>query len=237
MFLHLILTLASGLLLVPPPPIIFPTGEEVDVPAIADVVIDVDPDDLLDALDAPFPDDALPEAFLNPPRGEETILEEADLTSPFTAEGFPGGVGDVSFAFDTNPDLVDGILTGGQVSYVVTDHDLSRAEIRALHAVMEEELANQADAELPEGVDRYDTSSDLEQFGGVEAVSASIAMEGTGMNLVFSFLFVPVGNTLVVTNVIISMFSDVAVPTVRALTDELAAAAIQHLGDVAESAA
>ena len=236
MFLHLFLTLASGLLLVPPPPIIFPTGEAVDVPAISETVIEVDPDDLLDGLDAPFPDEALPESFVNPPPGEESILEEADLASPFTADGFPGGIGDVSFTFDTNPDLVDGILTGGQVSYVVTDHDLSRGEIRALHAVMEEELANQAEADLPEGVDRYDTRADLEQFGGVESVSATIAMEGTGLNLVISHLFVPVGNTLVVNTVVISMFSDVALPTVAALTEELAAATIQYLGDVAESA-
>ena len=236
MFLHLLLTLASALLLVPPPPIIFPAGEDVDVPAIAEVVTEVDPLELLDALDAPFPDDALPETFLNPPRGEESILEEADLTSPFTADGFPGGIGDVSFAFDTDPDLVDGILTGGQVSYVVTDHDISRAEVRALHAVVEEEFANQAESSLPEGVDRYDANADVERFGGVDSVSATIVMEGMGMNLVFSFLFVPVGNTLVVTTVVISMFSDVDIDTVGALTEELAATAIRHLGDVAESA-
>ena len=172
-----------------------------------------------------------------PAEPELMSIDAIDGIGPVFAGRLKGaGIGDVSFTFDTNPDLVDGILTGGQVSYVVTDHDLSRGEIRALHAVMEEELANQAEADLPEGVDRYDTRADLEQFGGVESVSATIAMEGTGLNLVISHLFVPVGNTLVVNTVVISMFSDVALPTVAALTEELAAATIQYLGDVAESA-
>jgi len=232
MFMHLVVALLGSFLVVLPPPPIIIDGEEttIDIESIAETVLDADPDDLVDALGDEFPDAALPPGFVNPPPGEDSVLDEL-LGGPlfdFSRDPAPGQVGEASFSFDTEDDDVPGLFNGGGISYLVLDHEITRGEMRIIsvgfETALEEEEATSEDTALEVA---------MEDLGGVESVSVSLASEDAGVTTVLHLYMVPVGNVLVVTWVMVADFRDFDTGEVQHHANDLAVAAALHLETVA----
>jgi hypothetical protein len=237
MFTVLLPFLVALSLIVPPPPVQFPTGSTIDVGAIAEVVETIDPLDLIDALDQSIADRDLPDAFQNPPRGETAVIEEFGDGFAFAAEDYPGGIESVTLSFDTNPRVVSSPVSGGVINYVVTDHDISRSEVRIMYAGLEDEFDEGIGEDLPEGFDSATGTVDLIDVGGVESISALMEMEGTGFALTMGIVFVPVAYTLVISMVMVAGFGESGDADVPSLALELVDAALRQLEAVATSVA
>ncbi len=219
------------------------TATDVDVAAIAETVLGVDPAALVTGLETP-PDNAeLPEGFINPPSG---VAENADLAERLTGAigDIDGAIGNVYHAFDTNPEVVPGLLNSGILSYIVTDEEIT-AEVL-------DEFEDDASQGLDPATPAADAPTDgatpaatgptsegtVERFelGGAEAVIIEAGVQLGGINAVVQIVAVPVGNTMVIGTVMVADQGEVDADAVRTFAEDLTLAGVSHLGTVAEGA-
>ena len=219
------------------------TATDVDVAAIAETAIAADPAALVTGLETP-PDDAeLPEGFVNPPSG---VSENADLVEQFTGAigDIDGAIGNVNHAFDTDPEVVPGLLSAGILTYIVTEEEITADALDEFEEGASEGLdpATPAAAATTDGATppaagpTTEGSVERVDLGGVEAVVVNVGVELGGVNAVVQIVAVPVGNTMVIGTVLVADQGEVDADAVLAFAEDLTVAGVSHLGTVAEGA-
>lgn len=225
--LTLVLAVLFGIVL-STAPVAAAQDEEVDVAAISETVLDADPEALVEGLTDPPADEDLPEGFINPPSGTP---ENADLAESFQlpASEFPGSIGSVNFPFDTDPDVIPGLISAGYLNYVVSDEEITDEQIEAFKQGAEEGLTATPDPAI-------ETSVEDITVGEVDAVLISVVTEQNNVSAVVQLIALPVGNTFVIGTALVADQGEVDADEVQAYAEELTLAGVAHLGEVAEDA-
>lgn len=214
------------------------TDTDVDIAAVGEAVLAAEPDAFATRLETP-PDDALlPEGFLNPPSGE---AENAEIIEQFAGAigEIEGSVATINHGFDTDPDVVTGLISAGILTYIVTEDEITADDLDNYEAGASEGLAAgtpEAGSEatpmglVPQGsVERID-------IGGAEAVVLTVGIEQGGITILVQVVAVPVGNTMAIGTVLIADQDAVDQEEVRGFAEALTLAGVEHIGTVAEGA-
>jgi hypothetical protein len=214
------------------------TATDVDIAAVGESVLASDPDALATGLETP-PDDAiLPEGFTNPESG---VPENAEIIEQFTGAigDIEGTVATVNHGFNTDPEVVPGLISAGILTYIVTDEEITPEDLDDFEEGASEGLGSatpEAGAEAtpsamtPQGaVERID-------IGGTEAVVISVGVEQGGISVVVQIVAVPVGNTMAIGTVLIADQSAVDQDAVLGFAEALTLSGVEHIGTVAEGA-
>jgi len=215
------------------------TATDVDVAAIGESVLQVDPNSLLIGLETP-PDDAnLPEGFINPPSG---IPQNADLVEEF-AGGFgdvEGAIGSIIQGFDTDPAIVPGLISSGILTYFVTEETIGPEALDRFEEGVSQGLdsaeATPVGGTPAAGGPASEVNVQRIDIGGTEAVVLTVGVELGAVAAVVQVVAVPVGNTLVVGTVVVVDQGEVDQEQVLSLAEALTLAGVEHIGTVAESA-
>lgn len=234
--LFLILAFLVGAVMAAP---IAASAQDVDVAAASESVLAADPEALATALEAPPDDSLLPDGFVNPPSGE---AENADIIEQFTGAigNIDGSVATINHGFDTDPEVVPGLISAGILTYIVTEEEITAEDLDEFEDGASEGLdsgtpeATGEDATpvafAPEGgVERID-------FGGAEAVVITVSVEQAGVSVAVQIVAVPVGTTMAIGTVLVADQGGVDQEQVRGFAEAIATAGVEHLGTVAEGA-
>lgn len=216
------------------------TETDIDIAAIGEVVLDSDPQILTEGLESP-PDDAeLPEGFVNPPGGSP---QHADLIAEFTGEigQIDDAIGNVSHAFDTDPDVVSGEISTGIITYLVTEEEITAEDLDLFEEGASEGFDTATPSPTDESEDATPSSAPVGtveriELGGAEAVVITVVTEEGGNSAVVQIVAVPVGNTLVIGTTLVADQGTVDAEDVLSLAEELTLAGVAYLETVAENA-
>ncbi len=203
------------------------TTEEIDILAIAGIVLDADPEVLLDGLEEPPADRELPEGFLNPPSGVPANAEVVDAFA-IPVDELDGALGSFSHAFDTDGAVIEGLLSAGVINYIVVEAEITERELDEFEDGASGGL-DTGDAGLTGTVDRVDVS-------GQDAVLITVELEDAGIFGAVQVIALPVGNTLVIGTVVVADVGEVDADGVYDLAEALTLAGVTHLEAVAEAA-
>lgn len=226
--LLLLLTLLAGLALSSAPLAAAQEGEEdVDVTAIAETVLAADPEALVEALVDPPADADLPEGFLNPPDGTPA---NADLAENFQIpeSEFPDAVGSINFPFDTDAEVIPGLVSAGYLNYVVLEEEITDEQLDEFRQGVEEGLGT-PDAAIQSSVE------DL-TVGGVDGLLISVVTTQESVSAVVQLVVLPVGNTFVIGTALVADQGEVDQDEVQTFAEDLTLTGAEHLGMVAEGA-
>lgn len=205
------------------------TETESDFAAVAEVVLDADPEALATAIETPLTDADLPEGFLAPVDG---IPENAEVVDAFSTGlgDLEGAVGSFTHGLDTDPAVVPGELSAGILTYIVAEEEITGDDLEDFAGGIEDGL-DDPDATFSE------SSVEMVQVNGEDAVLTTLGLEESGTFVVVQMLAIPVGNTMVVSTVLSVDTAAVDAEEITPLTAELAVAGVEFLGTVAEDAA
>lgn len=215
------------------------TATDVDVAAIGEAVLEADPETYATGLETP-PDDAiLPEGFVNPASG---VPENAEIIEQFTGAigDIEGTVATVNHGFDTDPEIVSGLISAGILTYIVTDEEITADDLDEFEEGASEGLvtatpdAAAGDA-TPAGLSPQGAVERID-IGGVEAVVITVGVEQGGVSVVVQIVAVPVGNTMAIGTVLIADQEAVDQEEVLGFAEALTLAGVEHIGTVAEGA-
>lgn len=197
-------------------------SDEVDIAEIGDVVLDADPDALLEGLEEPIADRDLPEGFAD---AEFQDPDDATAESGLVGgDSLEGAIGSVAYILTADEDVVGGLGTAN-IQYVLFDES-------EISDTMVDDFIEGAEGgldSLPEGTEGSVESIELE---GEDAALMTVSAEG----VVVQYVAIPVGNVFVFGSVILSGETLDADDVVE-FTEALTLSAITHLGEVAEDAA
>jgi len=166
-----------------------------DIASIAASVLSANPETLLTGLATPPADDTLPPGFLNPPSGESA---NADVVEAFIlpADGLTGALGSVSHAFDTDPNVIEGLVSAGVVNFIVSDSEITDEEFSGFELRVATSIRDNLQPGMTGDVERIPLADE-------EALLISVVLQGSGtVGLVF-MVAVPVGNTIVIGTVVV----------------------------------
>lgn len=228
MFIHVIAIVATGLFALLPPPPLLDSGAELDVDKVAELVLAVDPGDLVDSLESRFRTGDVAEGFVQPPRGETSEMEE-NLGPIEMGPGSTQQVGEVVFYFDGDPEVVPGIFSGGAINYVVLDEEIRESDVNLYRAALEASL----DDDPPEGVEEFSGAVEEVDFHGATAIDWQMVFSDGGIVVTFDILMVPVGNVMLFGTFVTSGLDEVDGDIVREWSDGLVVSGVRHLERVA----
>ncbi len=201
--------------------------EEIDVAAIAETVLDVDPEALVEALVDPPADDDLPEGFVSPPDGTPA---NADLAESFQIpeSEFPEAIASVSFPFDTDPEVVPGLVSAGYLNYVVLEEEITDEQLDEFREGAEEGL----------GTPEPGIESSVEDItvGGVDGLLISAVTTQDNVSAVVQLVALPVGNTFVIGTAVVADQEEIDPAEIQTYAEDLTLAGAEYLGTVAEEA-
>ena len=226
--LLLLLTLLTGLVLSSAPLAAAQDEEEdVDLAAIGETVLAADSEALVEALVDPPADEDLPEGFLSPPDGTPA---NADLAESFQlpASEFPEAVGSVTFPFDTDAEVIPGLISAGFLNYVIGEEEITDEQLDEFRQGAEEGIGT------PEP--GMQTSVEDITVGGVDGVLISFETEQDNISVAVQLGAVPVGNTFVIGTAVVADQGEVDADAVLTYAEDLTLAGAEHLGTVAEDA-
>ena len=226
--LLLLFTLLAGLALSSAPLVAAQEAEEdVDVTAIAETVLAADPEALVEALVDPPAAADLPEGFLSPPDGTPA---NADLAENFQipASEFPDAVGSINFPFDTDAEVIPGLISAGYLNYVVLEEEITDEQLNEFRQGVEEGLGTPDPA--------IQTSVEDITVGGVDGLRFSVVTSQSNVSAVVQLVTIPVGNTFVIGTAVIADQGEVDQEEVLTYAEDLALAGTEYLGTVAEDA-
>ena len=226
--LLLLLTLLTGLVLSSAPLAAAQDEEEdVDLAAIGETVLAADSEALVEALVDPPADEDLPEGFLSPPDGTPA---NADLAESFQlpASEFPEAVGSVTFPFDTDAEVIPGLISAGFLNYVIGEEEITDEQLDEFRQGAEEGIGT------PEP--GMQTSVEDITVGGVDGVLISFETEQDNISVAVQLVAVPVGNTFVIGTAVVADQGEVDADAVLTYAEDLTLAGAEHLGTVAEDA-
>ncbi len=223
--LLLVIALLFGIVLTTAPLAAAQT-DEVDVAEIGETVLDADPETIVEGLEEPPADEDLPEGFINPPDGTP---ENAELGAAFElpVSDLEGSLASVNFAFDTDPEEIEGLISSGYLNYVVLEDEVTSAMLEEFRDGAEQEVESNAD-------DSLDFSVEDIELGGVDAVLISITTTDAGASAVVQMIAVPVGNAFVVGTVLVADQEEIDPATVQGYAEDLTLAGVEYLGTLAE---
>lgn len=197
-----------------------------ELDAVAEAVLAVDSADLITALEEPITDADLPGGFLAPVDGTP---ENAEVVNAFV-EGMGdlgGAATPVSHGLDTDPELIQGLLSTAVITYMVTDDEITDSDLADFSEGLESGLVGN---ETMEG-----TVEQVELYG-TNAVMATISLEQDGVFVVVQMLAIPVGSTMVVGTLLVADQAELDPTDLQPLTEDLTAAGVDYLGKAAEAA-
>ncbi len=208
------------------------TTSDVDVAAIGETVLTADPEALATGLETP-PDDAdLPEGFINPPTG---VPANAEIIEQFTgAVGeIEGTIATVNHGFDTDADVVPGLISAGILTYIVSDEEITPEALDDFEEGASESFGGDLTRGTPAAI-APDGSVERIEFAGGEAVVITVGVAQGGVDVVVQIVAVPVGNTMVIGTVVVADQGEVDRDLVLGYAEELSLAGATHIGAVAE---
>lgn len=203
-------------------------SDDVDVAGVAESVLDADPEALVEGLEAPPADEDLPEGFINPPSGTPANEEIGEAFALPVSE-LEGSIASVNFAFDTDPDIIEGLLSGGYLNYVVLEEEVTEEDLDEFKSGAEQGMEEAAD-------DTVEFALEDIEIGGSEAVLITVTTTESGASAVVQMVAVPVGNTFVVGTVLVADQEEVDAASVQTYAEDLTLAGIGYLGTLAEDA-
>jgi len=201
-------------------------SDEVDVAEVGETVLDADPETIVEGLEEPPADEDLPEGFVNPPDGTP---ENAELGAAFElpVSDLEGSLASVNFAFDTDPQEIEGLISSGFLNYVVLEDEVTSQDLEQFREGAEQGVESNADDSI-----EFDIG-DLE-LGGADAVLITITTTDPGASAVVQMIAVPVGNAFVVGTVLVADQEEVDAATVQGHAEDLTLAGVEYLGTLAE---
>ncbi len=201
-------------------------GEE-DIAAIAESVLEADPNNLLEGLETPPDDRDLPDGFFNPPSG---VPANADVIEAFAVpiDDLDGAIGSVSHGFDTDGAVIEGLLSAGIINFIVVDAEFTDRDL--------DEFEEGAAAGVDDGEPGLAGSVDRIEISGAEAVLIMVELEEAGIFGAVQVIAVPVGNTLLLGTVVVADTGEVDPDVVLEHAEALVVAGAVYLGEVAEDA-
>lgn len=201
--------------------------EDVDVAAIAETVLEADPEALVEALVDPPADEDLPVGFLSPPDGTPA---NADLAESFQIPDseFPGTIGSVNFPFDTDSEEIPGLVSAGYLNYVIGEEEITDEQLDEFREGAEEGLGT-PDPAIQSSVEDI-------TVGGVDGLLISVVTTQDNVSAVVQLVTLPVGNTFVIGTAVVADQGDVDPDEVQTYAEDLTLAGVDHLGTVAEEA-
>jgi len=202
-------------------------GEDVDIAAITDLVLETDPDLLLDGLETPPDDRDLPDGFFNPRSG---VPANAEVIEAFTVpiDDLDGAIGSFSHAFDTDGTVIEGLLSAGVINYIVIESEFTERDL--------DEFEEGASGGLDEGGPGLSGSVDRIEVSGADAVLITVELEDAGIFGAVQVIALPVGSTLVMGTVVVADTGEVDPDIVLEHAAALTVAGAAYLGDIAEDA-
>lgn len=200
-----------------------------EITEIGDYAMAVDPEVLAAALEIPPQNAILPEGFSNPVLGEP---KNADVIEQFTDElgQVQGSIATIHHGFDTDPEIVNGLISAGILTYIVSDQEITSEAL--------EEFEDGVDEGLADGNSSISGTSGTVQsivVGGVEATAITFSLEQDGINVVVQIVAVPVGNVMTVGTAFIADQGNVEADLVRVFAEDLALAGADELGQTAQA--
>lgn len=226
--LLLFLTILFGLVLSSAPLAAAQTEEEeVDVAAVAETVLETDPEALVEALVDPPADEDLPEGFLSPPDGTPA---NADLAESFQlpASEFPDTIGSINFPFDTDAEVIPGLVSAGYLNYIVAEEEITDEQLEEFRKGAEEGLGT-PDPAIQSSVEDI-------TVGGVDGLLISVVTTQNNVSAVVQLVTLPVGNTFVIGTALVADQGEIDPDEVQTYAKDLTLAGVEHLGTVAEEA-
>jgi hypothetical protein len=202
-------------------------GEDIDIAAVSETVLDAEPEALVEGLAEPPADEDLPEGFLNPPNGTP---ENADLAESFElpVSEFEGAVGSVNFPFDTDPDVIPGLISAGYLNYIVAEEEITDDQLEEFKTGAEEGLGT-PDASIESSVEDI-------TVGDTDGVLITVVTTQDDASAVVQLVALPVGNTFVIGTALVADEGEIDAADVQTLAEDLTVAGVAHLGIVAEDA-
>ncbi len=187
---------------------------------------------LIDIL-ATTPDDALlPDGFMNPPAG--TPAAGMDTFSSFSVglAAIPGTIATITHGLNTDPAVVPGILSVAIITYIVTDHAISDADMTKFQEDAERGISTGDDASA-------NTTGSVTPVtvGDRTAINVSVTTELSGIVAGVQIYAIPVGNTMAIATVISADQGEVDLDAVSVLAESLGIAAVANLVNKAQSVA
>jgi hypothetical protein len=204
----------------------------VDTSPEGEAVLAIAPGSLIDIL-ATTPDDALlPDGFLNPPAG--TPAAGMDVFSSFSVglAAIPGTIATITHGLNTDPALVPGLLSAAILTYIVTDHAITDADMTKFQEDAERGISTGDDASA--GTTGSVTPVTI---GDRTAINVSVTTELSGIVAGVQIVAIPIGNTMAVATVISANQGEVDMDTVYSLAESLGVAAVANLVNKAQSVA
>jgi len=223
--LLLVLALLFGAVLTTAP-LAAAQADEVDVAEIGETVLDADPETIVEGLEEPPADEDLPEGFVNPPDGTP---QNAELGAAFElpVSDLEGSLASVNFAFDTDPNEIEGLISSGFLNYVVLENEVTSQDLEQFREGAEQGIEGSADDSI-----EFDIQ-DLE-LGGTDAILITITTPDAGASAVVQMVAVPVGNVFVVGTVLVADQGEVDAANVQGYAEDLTLAGVDYLGTLAE---
>lgn len=209
-------------------PMVAAQAEDVDVAAVSEAVLDADPEALVEGLEEPPADEDLPEGFINPPSGTPANADLAESFELPTSE-IDGAIGSVNFPFDTDPEVIPGLVSAGYLNYIVIDEEITDDQLEDFKTGAEEGLAESSDASIESTVEDI-------TVGDTDGVLITVVTSQSGASAVVQLVALPVGNTFVIGTALVADQEEVDPADVQTHAEELTLAGVAHLGAVAEDA-
>lgn len=208
-------------------PLAVAQSDEVDVAEVGEAVLDADPEAIVEGLENPPDDDQLPEGFFNPPSGTP---ENEELGSAFElpVSDLEGSIASVNFAFDTDPEVIEGLISAGYLNYVVLEEEVTDDMLEDFKSGAEEGMEGNTDETIEFAVE------DIE-VGGANAVLITVTTTDEGASAVVQMVAVPVGNTFVIGTALVADQEEVDPAAVQTHAEELTLAGVEYLGTIAEA--
>jgi hypothetical protein len=225
MFRHLVAVVALVMAFVLAGPAVA-AQDAAELEAIAEAAMAVDSADLISELEVPITDADLPGGFLAPVDG---VPENAEIV-----DAFVDGMGDlggdatpVNQGLDTDPEVVTGLLSTAVITYMVTDSEITDADLADFAEGIESGLADAPGMTgVVEETELYDTN----------AILTTLTLEQSGVFVTVQLLAIPVGNTMVVGTLLVADQAAIDPTDIQALTEDLTVAGVEYLGTAAEAA-
>jgi hypothetical protein len=224
--LLLVFAMLFGLLLTTAP-LAAAQNDDVDVAEVGEAVLDADPETIVEGLENPPDDDQLPEGFINPPDGTPEN-EELGAAFELPVSDLEGSIASVNFAFDTDPDVIEGLISAGYLNYVVLEDEVTDDMLEEFKSGAEEGMENNTDESIEFAIE------DIE-VGGADAVLITVTTTDEGASAVVQMVAVPVGNAFVIGTALVADQEEVDAAAVQTHAEDLTLAGVEYLGTLAEA--
>jgi hypothetical protein len=203
------------------------SAQSVSVADAAEAALDADPEDLVEGLEERPDDSLLPEGFENPSSGTPENQELVDSFSGGLGE-VDDAVGQVTYGFDTDPDVVPGAISAGILTFIVGEEELTSDDLDDYQSGMEEGIESDTSG--------MDATVDRIEVDGEDAVQLDLSVEEGGFTVQVTMISIPVGNTMVVSTVFSADQEVLEAGALDGFTEDLALAGVGHVAEVAEDA-